>query len=118
MQTLPQHYEQFDLKLAWEVKPFDGATVIDGVVKNIRYFEMDELEIWVMTLDAGEKEVHRAADFVYRLKENEAAQFTLRLPLAASGSKLRFMYRYIGDDGGGNSGGALSWRQSFDSEVP
>jgi len=118
MQALPQHYAQFDLKLAWEVKPVDDSTVISGFVKNIRYYEMDGLEIWVLSLDAGGKVVHRAADFVYRLKENEVAQFTLKLPRLASGSKLRFMYNYIGNDGGGDSGGALSWRQSFESEVP
>jgi hypothetical protein len=118
MQALPQHYTQFDLKLSWEVRPVDGSTVIDGVVKNIRYYEMDELEIWVFSLDAVGKVVHHASDFVYGLKENEVAQFTLRIPLVASGNKLRFMYRYIGHEGGGDSGDALSWRQSFESEVP
>ena len=71
LQTLPQHYEQFDLKLAWEVKSLDGSTVIDGVVKNIRFYEMDELELWVLSLDANGKVVHRSEDFVFRLKENE-----------------------------------------------
>ena len=118
MQTLPQHYEQFDIKLAWEVKTVDDSTVIDGVVKNIRYYKMDELEIWVMSLDAVGKVVHRATDFVYSLRENEVAQFTLKIPRLASGSRLRFLYRYIGNEGGGDSGGALSWRQSFESEVP
>lgn len=118
MQSLPQQYAQFDLKLAWEVKTVDGSTVIDGIVKNIRYHSMDELEIWVLSLDAEGKVVHRAADFVYRLKENEAAHFTLKTPRLASGSKIRFMYHYIGNEGGGDSGGALSWRQSFESEVP
>jgi hypothetical protein len=80
MQTLPQHYAEFDLKLAWEVKPDGSSTVIDGVVKNIRYYQMDELEIWVLSLDAEGKVVHRAADFVYSLKENEVAQFTLSFP--------------------------------------
>ena len=118
MQTFPQHYAQFDLKLAWEVKPVDGSTVVDGVMKNIRYYEMDELEIWVMSLDAKGKEMHRAVDFVYRLKENEVAPFTLKIPRVASGDKLRFIYRYIGLDGGGDSGDAVPWMQSFESEVP
>lgn len=118
LQTLPQHYTQFDLELAWDIIPVKDSTVIDGVVRNIRYYEMDGLEIWVASLDAKGKEVHRASDFVYTLKENEVAQFTLRIPRVASGSKLRFLYRYIGNDGGGDSGGAQSWRQSFESEVP
>lgn len=118
MQVLPQHYSQFDLKMAWEVRTVDGSTVIDGLVKNIRYYEMDELEIRVLSLDTEGRTVHRAADFVYTLKENEIAQFTLKVPRLAPGSRLRFMYSYIGNDGGGDSGGAMSWRQSFESLVP
>jgi len=117
MQTLPQHYAQFDLNLAWDVKPVDGSTVIDGLVENIRYYEMDELEIWVLSLDSEGKVVHRAADFVYRLRKNEIGQFTLKIPRPAPGSKLRFTYSYIGSDGGGDSGG-VKWIQSFESEVP
>ena len=118
MQSLPQKYSQFDAKLAWEVKSAGSSTVIDGVVQNIRYYMMDELEIWVWSLDDRGKEVHRSVAFVYSLKENETAQFTVELPLIASGTKLQFLYRYIGHDGGGDSGGALSWMQSFESVVP
>lgn len=116
--TLPQQYAEFDLKMAWESTSVDNATLINGVVKNIRYYEMDELEIWVESLDANGKEVHRAVDYVYRLKENEVAQFSLKIPRVAPGSKLRFRYNYIGHEGGGDSGDALSWRQSFESVVP
>src|SRR5512133_743413 len=118
MQTLPQHYAQFDAQLAWQVISAGNFTVIDGVVKNIRYYEMDDLEIWVFVLDAAGKEVFRTADFVYSLKENEAAQFGLKIPPAASGTRLRFMYRYVGNEGGGDPGGASRWSQSFESTVP
>jgi hypothetical protein len=118
LQTLPQRYAEFDVKMAWGIKPVDGSTVIDGVVKNIRYHEMDGLEIWVASLDAKGKEEHRTVDYVYRLMENEIARFTLKIPRVASGSRLRFTYSYIGYEGGGDSGTALSWRQSFDSDVP
>lgn len=117
IQTLPQHYTQFDAKLAWEFKAVDNTTVIDGVVKNIRFYEMNELEIWVSSLDADGIEMHRAVYFVHSLKENEAAPFTLKIPRVASGNKLRFLYRYIGNDGG-DSGDALLWSQSFESQVP
>ncbi len=115
---LPQQYLQFDAKLAWKVTTNDKATVIDGVVKNIRYYMMDELEIWVWVVDANGRETDRAATFVPGLRENEAAPFTIELPKLASGTKLRFMYRYIGNDGGGDSGGDDWWRQTFDSAVP
>jgi len=116
--TLPLQYAQFDAKLAWEVTTTDTATRINGVVKNIRYYEMDELEIWVWVLDRNGRETERAATFVPRLKENEAAPFSIELSKLASGTKLRFTYRYIGHDGGGDSGGADWWHQTFDSAVP
>ena len=118
MQALPQHYSQFDAKLAWEVRSTGNSTVIDGMVKNIRYYLMNEFEIWVWSRDDRGKETHRSVAFVYSLKENEAGQFTLELPLLASGTKLRFLYRYIGHEGGGESGSASWWSQSFASEVP
>lgn len=118
MQSLPQHYSQFDAKLAWEVKTDGNSTIIDGVVKNIRYYEMDGLEIWVSSLDAKGKEMNRAADFVYNLKENETAQFTVKLPKLASGSKLRFFYSYYGFEGGGDSGDDARWSQTFETAVP
>ena len=116
--ALPQHYDQFDAKLAWDVKAVGGSTEINGVIKNIRYYEMEDLEIRVWSLDAGGKPTHQAVDFVYSLKENETGHFTLKIPRATSGTKLRFMYRYVGNEGGSDSGGSLSWRQSFESEVP
>jgi hypothetical protein len=117
MSTLPQHYAQFDVTMAWEVKASQGSTVITGVVKNIRYFEMSQLEIRASSLDDKGMEVHRAVDFVTTLRENESGAFTLKLPPLASGSRLRFMYSYIGSDGGGEFS-ALSWMQSFESVVP
>ena len=118
MQTLPHHYSQFDATLAWEVRTANGSTTIDGIVKNIRYYMMNELEIWVWSLDDHDLEVHRSTAFVSNLKENEAAQFSLKLPLLASGTKIRFLYRYIGHDGGSKSGDASWWSQSFDAVVP
>lgn len=118
MQALPQHYVQFDAKFAWQVKSAGSSSVIEGVIQNIRYYEMNDLEIWVFLLDARGKEVFRTVDFVYSLKENEAAQFMLKIPHVASGAKLRFLYRYLGHEGGGESGSATRWSQSFKSEVP
>jgi len=117
MRELPQHYVQFDAKFAWQVTSAGSSSVIEGVVQNIRYYEMDDLEIWVFVLDAQGKEVFRTVDFVYSLKENEAAQFTLKIPHVASGTKLHFLYRYMGHEGGGESGSAAKWSQSFKSEV-
>lgn len=118
LQTLPQHYDQFDAKLAWEIRTDKTSTVIDGVVKNIRYYQMNQLEIWVSTIDQRGKEQYRSVAFVNSLKENELGQFTVTLPAVAKGTKLQFLYRYVGHEGGGDSGNAGGWSQSFVSEVP
>jgi hypothetical protein len=118
MQAFPQHYKEFDMKMGWEFKTDDGSTVVNGIAQNIRYYEMDDLEIWVTSLDAEGKELNRSVDYVYRLMENESGQFYLKIPQVASGSRVRFMYRYNGHDGGGDSGGSIAWRQSFEAVVP
>ena len=115
--TLPQHYAQFDAKLAWEITSTDRSTMIDGVFKNVRYNLMDQIEVWVWALDENGKERNRAVSFVFDLKENETGTFTMELPKIASGTKLRFMYRYVAHEGGNESSGASNWTQTFDSAV-
>jgi hypothetical protein len=119
MQSLPGHYSQFDAKLAWEVTSSDNSTVINGVVQNIRYYEMSDLEVWVYSMDSNGKEVHRGVDFVHRLMENEAGSFTIKIPRVASGTRLQFLYKYLGLNGDGGEGAdAVSWSQSFEAKVP
>jgi hypothetical protein len=116
--TLNQQYSQFDAKIAWNISSDNNATIIEGVAKNVRYFLMDDFEVWVWALDEKGKEISRGSSFVFSMKENEAAPFTVTLPKLAAGTKLRFMYRYISHDGGAESGAGNRWSQSFDSETP
>lgn len=116
--TLPQRYAQFDLSLAWEVKAIGEKTVVDGVVKNLRYAHMDGIEVWVTAVDDAGKTIARAAGFVvpHQVRQDEIANFSVKLPaLLAPGTRLKFTYNYRGSDGGD---GATSWSQSFDSVVP
>lgn len=116
--TLPQQYAQFDVKMGWKATTDNRGTIIDGVVKNIRYFEMDDLEIWVWVLDNSGREQLRAMTFVPTLRENQAAPFAINLPPLPSGTRLSFMYRYLAYEGGGDSGNADRWMQSFDAVLP
>jgi len=122
--ALPQHYSQFDLQLAWEIKPAGGDTVVDGVAKNVRYAYMYDLEIWVAILDARGKVAARSVSFIIprQLEQDDSAAFSLQLPVAAPpGTKLRFTYQYRGSDGGDgerSGGGLVPWMQSFETEVP
>lgn len=123
MDSLAQHYSQFDLTLAWEIKPLDRTTLVEGVVKNVRYTYMYDLEIWVEALNSAGKVETRAVSYVIprQLNLDEMAEFSLKLPAhVGPGTRLRFTYRYRGSDGG--EGGGLergtNWMQSFDIVVP
>ena len=123
LENLPQHYAQFDLELAWQIKDMGAQTVIDGELKNARYAFMDNIEVWVATLDPSGKPAARSVSYIvpHELLRDELASFTVKLPVKAEpGAKLRFTYRYVGSDGGGrNMGGAAeNWMQSFDTMVP
>ncbi len=124
LSTLPQHYANFDVKMAWDIKAVDGNTVIDGVLQNVRYATMENIEIWVAVLDTQGKTVQRAADYVVplRLDRDDTTAFSVKLPtVAPHGVKLVFTYKYDGFDGGGNDGfggGGAGWMQSFESEIP
>jgi hypothetical protein len=123
LESLPQHYAQFDAVLAWEVRGVGAETVIDGEFKNIRYSAMDNVEVWVEVLDPAGKTVARSVGFVvpHLLRLDDIAPFTMKLPVSAvPGTNLRFTYRYRGLDGGGPDGGGdvENWMQSFDAVIP
>lgn len=122
LQSMPQHYSQFDVVMGWEVKPSDGGTVVHGVVKNVRYYVMRGIEIWVAPLDAAGKEITRSVTYIIPndLMMDQSADFTVKLPVPVTeGERLRFTYKYFGSDGGdGAKGGGMDWMQSFVAVVP
>jgi hypothetical protein len=121
LRSMPQQYEQFDLKLGWNVSSEKDTMLVAGVIQNVRYAFMEDVEIWVSALDADGKVVARAADFVLprRLTRDEPAAFAVKLPKAAgSVTTLQFTYKYEGSDGGGNDGDAIKWMQSFEAKLP
>lgn len=127
LKSLPHHYSQFDVKMAWDILRMGEHSVIDGVIQNVRYSSMEGLEVWVMAMDDKGKETSRSVGFVipHSLKLDEITTFSVKLPVvAAPGTKLVIMYKYNGFDGGGgihgmgSGAGATDWMQSFDFVVP
>ncbi|GFE60531.1 hypothetical protein [Geobacter sp. AOG2] len=117
LDSLPFHYSQFDLQMAWDITVTGSETFIAGVAKNVRYAEMDGVEIWVSALDTKGKTLARSVSFVIprQLKEGEIAPFSVKLPVAAiPGTTLLFTYRYIAHEDAEDS---LKWMQSFRTEV-
>lgn len=125
LKSLPHHYTQFDVKMAWDIMRVGEHSVIDGVIQNVRYSSMEGLEVWVMSMDSKDKETSRSVGFVipHDLKLDEITTFSVKLPtVVASGTKLVIMYKYEGFDGGGgimrSGAGGTNWMQSFDFIVP
>lgn len=119
LDNLPQHYSQFDLVLAWKIVAAGSETDIEGVVKNVRYAHIDNIEIWVSVLSPAGKPEARSVSFVIprMLELDEIAPFSLKLPAQTTpGAKLLFTYMYKAYEGGDKRG--LRWMQSFEAEVP
>lgn len=115
--TLPQQHSDFDVKMSWDMKIINGKSVIDGIVKNIRYAMMENIEIWVALLDSRGNTVERAVDLVMpmRLDLGEAASFRVVFQqVVPHGARLVFSYKYDGSDGGD----CINWRQSFEACAP
>jgi hypothetical protein len=118
LDNLPFHYSQFDLRVAWNIQVAGPETLIEGVVENVRYFEMDGVEIWVSALDAKGGTLARSVSFVIprQLREDDIAPFSVKLPLAAvPGTQLLFTYRYHAHE---DAEDGVDWMQSFRTEVP
>lgn len=120
LESLPNCFARFDATLAWEVKDTAGGTVIDGVIKNTRFGYMEDVEVWVALLDAKGKPVARNVAFIIpqQMYLDEVAPFTIKLPRAEPGAKMRFTYKYRGSDGGSDGGGMGPWVQSFETKAP
>lgn len=119
-----QRYAHFDAQLAWNVRDSGSATAIDGAFKNVRYVQMNDIDIWVRVLDDRGKTTARAVGFPIpqRLGLDETGFFTVKLPVRVEpGTTLSFTYKYEANDGGGNDGGGRGmgpWMQSFKVKVP
>lgn len=118
MIDLPYRYSQFDMNLAWEVRYEAGASVVEGVGKNVRYAFMEGIEIWIAVVDTAGKAGARKACFVIprQVKQDQTFPFSVKLPVRLEqGAMLKFTYKYNGSDGGD---GGVNWMQSFDWTVP
>lgn len=117
LDLMSQQYANFDIKMAWDITITESKTVIDGVISNIRYSKMQDVEIWVKYIDTDGRTVSRAVDLVTpnQLNMNDATEFRVVLQtIVPHGGKLVFIYKYYGYDGADGT----RWMQSFESNAP
>lgn len=114
--SLPYNYSNFDAKLSWRVTTDAEGTAVEGVIHNVRYTYMENIEIWVTLQEASGATIARSTDYISRLHLDDSASFRVSFPIIAPpGAKLLFTYKYQGNDGGD---GGNSWMQSFEAEIP
>ncbi|GFO61098.1 hypothetical protein GMST_34230 [Geomonas silvestris] len=118
MEQYPLHYRQFDVELAYRVSDLGSQTLVDGMLRSLRYQYMEDAEVWVAALGSGGKTEARTVSYLpHELRQGEIASFSAKLPVqVAPGSTLRFTYKYQGSDGGDDKGEERM--QSFDAVVP
>ncbi|GFO57633.1 hypothetical protein GMSM_46400 [Geomonas sp. Red276] len=77
--ALPYRYQQFDMALAWEIRRSEKETVVDGILKNLRYAFMEGIELWVAATGPGGSVRARAACYItpHELRQDELAPFTV-----------------------------------------
>ncbi|RII28977.1 MAG: hypothetical protein CXR31_03660 [Geobacter sp.] len=114
----PRTYKQYDLTLFWRVDRAATGYTIEGFARNTRFVSMHDLEVTATLLDGKGKKLSEATFFFFpnQLPMDEAAPFTLNLPLSSGETpeKLRLFYRYRAVEGG--DGDKILHFQSFEVE--
>jgi len=118
MAQYPLHYRQFDVDIAYQIGNVGSQTLVDGMLRSLRYQYMEDAEVWVAVLGPSGKAEARSVSYLpHEVRQGEVASFSVRLPVqVAPGSTLRFTYKYRGSDGGDNKGEERM--QSFEAVVP
>ena len=111
---LPYRYNSFDLKVAWKAEPTRQGLALDGVLKNVRYARMDDLDVTVSLLDPRQGIFAKAKTFVIPRSANldEYRNFDMVLENATlkKGDMFRFDIHYVAVD---DHNSTLNWYTTF-----
>lgn len=104
----------FDLTFGWNQSINDNKIIIDGYVRNNRYFSVNNLELTVSLIANDGLEKARETFFFIPadLRLDDSARFTVTLNgVPRAGDMFRFYYRYNAFEGNDE---AVTWVNSFD----
>jgi hypothetical protein len=106
-------HKDFDLRYAWNASQTDQGVRIDGLIKNLRFPKVENLEIQVRLVNKAHKVSSSGAAFPIPqpIDANDYRSFELRLPHAelAEGDQLQFITSYVIAVGQGS----ISWISNF-----
>lgn len=112
----PYRHSDFDYKVAWKTTPSDGGVSISGLLKNIRYPFIDQVDVTIFLLGPNHKVRARktALPVPQQSRQNDVVSFAVKLNNVSfnQGDTLAFAIHYNGSEGGGGGGG-VDWQSTF-----
>ena len=114
----PFRHNAYDLKIAWKTDRLDRGIVIDGLLKNVRYQQIEDVEVTVSVVDKDNKTLASDRTFLlpFPLKTDEYAPFglTLKDVALANGDVFRFLIKYRANDDDFSS---FTWLSNFKADA-
>lgn len=110
----PDRHDDFDYKYAWKTTSTDHGVVIEGFMKNVRYYNIDSVELTVYVLGKDGKILARPATFPMpqMTREGDVVHFSLMLRdiKPAHGDVYQFLVHY-------SNGEVGHWISSFKADA-
>lgn len=110
----PYRYSSFDIKVEWNTVQSGNTLVVNGLIKNVRYTQIEDIDVTISLLDKEKKEVSSggALPIPIVLKSYDSEPFSAPLKGAGiqPGSALQFVIRYRVNEGGTDN---YTWMTSF-----
>jgi hypothetical protein len=110
---LPYLHSSFNLDVAWNTMQTGNDTVIEGLIKNVRHPELQDIDLSVMVFDPSGRLLSKGfLPVPNNLKINESVPFSIKLKgdTIAQANILEFIIHYRASDDGRNG---IDWLSSF-----
>ena len=110
----PFRHADFDFKVAWKTSPSGSGISVDGILKNVRYYQVGDVQLWVKVLNKANKVLAEESTLFMPLPlemdDYRPFSVTLQNVALAPGDMLNFviMYRVIDD-----RRSSFNWLSSF-----
>ena len=110
----PHRHDGFDFKVAWKTTQVPQGVALEGVMQNVRYSQVADLQVTVSLLDARKKVLAEATTFPippsFNLDEYRDFGLMLKNVTLSPGDLLHFrlLYQAVDDETSG-----LRWLTNF-----
>jgi len=106
-------HRDFDLRYAWKTAQTEKGVSIDGLIKNVRYNNIDNIEIRISLLDKAHKVIAEGVAFPVpqKIQLGDYRNFGILLKHAklSDADQIRFLVNYSASEGQS----AFTWTSNF-----